>query len=151
MEHHIRTRAPTKHHTMPAGRRMKTQGSSVTCDHRASLFNRPTPNPEQHPGKGTSRANRETGYVACKRAERKSLMRAIITTLPLPSSPSVITRHSLFDWSKSIFETSDDHRQWWHQPHPVFAGKTPWRVARHPQGAASVRDVLVSIMHGGAV
>lgn len=63
----------------------------------------------------------------------------------------MVTRFMLVDMLRATFESPQEAARWWRTPHPMMQGRSPAVTARSRQGAALVRDILVSLRFGGVV
>lgn len=59
-------------------------------------------------------------------------------------------RRALYEWSRGMFQTRKDHRKWWHRPHPLLFGQSPWLMAQNDTGSVQVRNLLVALKYGGS-
>lgn len=57
----------------------------------------------------------------------------------------------LVSLARETFETPGEASEWLRRPHPMFDGASPLECAKSSAGALRVRDILVSIKHGGVV
>lgn len=59
-------------------------------------------------------------------------------------------RRALYEWSRGIFQSRKDHLKWWHRPHPLLFGQSPWLMAQNETGSDQVRNLLVALKYGGS-
>lgn len=71
--------------------------------------------------------------------------------LPMHVADGVMRLLQLDQMATATFE-SDQEAVWWlRTPHPMLNGESPLAVAKTSFGAQRVKDILVSIQHGGVL
>ena len=53
--------------------------------------------------------------------------------------------------ANEVFASETEAWTWLNSPHPMFDDRSPLRAAEIPTGADRVKEILLSIKHGGAV
>lgn len=71
--------------------------------------------------------------------------------LPLHSAENVLRLLELKEMANDTFESEDAALGWLRRPHPMLDGESPLESAKTSFGSNRVKDILVSIKHGGVV
>lgn len=71
--------------------------------------------------------------------------------LPLHSAENVLRLLELKEMANDTFESEAAALGWLRRPHPMLDGESPLESAKTSFGSSRVKDILVSIKHGGVV
>lgn len=69
----------------------------------------------------------------------------------LHSAENVLRLLELKEMANDTFESEDAALGWLRRPHPMLDGESPLESAKTSFGSNRVKDILVSIKHGGVV
>lgn len=68
-----------------------------------------------------------------------------------PSTRDVVSAQDLDILADDIFPSFGEYVFWLRKPHPMLCGGTPLSAYASPEGRKQLRDILVSLGHGGVV
>lgn len=71
--------------------------------------------------------------------------------LPTHAAESVLRLLELDQLAEETFATPEEAAAWLQKPHPMLDGEAPMVCAKSAYGAQRVKEILIALLHGGAV